>query len=287
MQVQAIHAPSHALLLSAPVSAAISRSVSSPNALRQSDRVKISPEAREKLQAKNANTKTIDFLFAIYTKSRNPQEQLQLIQAIGAIRSPEAVKCLEKLAKTQLDENKQNALISALGNSRQSNAVAVLNDLYRSYWNRTDKRQMVISALGQTRSLQALEPLRQAYKDAWNNNSAKVAVIEALGQSRLSEASTVLNQIYEDNWNHSSFQQSVVLALGQTRCSQAAESLIQIFNKNYTHLAIRRDVIAALGQTRTEDAIRFLQKTYPQLRSDQERHELLTALQAAYQTDDN
>lgn len=289
MQVQALRASSQAFLLSAPVSTATSRSVSSPHALQIPDRVKISPEAREQFStqaAEDAAAQSVSFLVDLYRQSRSSQERIQLTQALGAIRSPESVKALEAMTRTRLDDAHENALIAALGNTRQASAVAVLNDLYRSFWNRTPKRNLVIAALGETRSPQALESLRQAYKDAWNSPQGKDAVIAALGQSRRAEAVPLLHQIYEDNWNQADLRQAVVQAYGQTRSEAAAEKLIQVFNQHYSNAQARQEAVSALGQTRSQTAILFLQKCYGQLRSDQERQQVLAALQAAYDHSD-
>lgn len=289
MQVQALQASSQAFLLSAPVSTAASRTVSSPHALQIPDRVKISPEAREQLAsqaAEEAAIQSVHFLADLYRQSRSSQERIQITQALGAIRHPEAVKALEAMTRTRLDDAHENALIAALGNSRQASAVAVLNDLYRSFWNRTQKRVLVIAALGETRSPQALESLRQAYKDAWNSPSGKEAVIAALGQSRRAEAVPLLHQIYEDNWNQVQLRQNVVEALGQTRSEQGAEKLIQLFNQHYSQPQTRQVIITALGQTRAQSAVLFLQKHYGQLRSEHERQQVLSALQAAFDQSD-
>ncbi len=289
MQVQALNASSQAFLLSAPVSTATSRSVSSPHALQIPDRIKISPEAREHLAnqaAEEAASQSVGFLVDLYRQSRSSQERIQITQALGALRHPEAVKALEAMTRTRLDDAHENALILALGNTRQASAVAVLNDLYRSFWNRAQKRQLVVAALGETRSPQALDSLRQAYKDAWNSPAGKEAVIAALGQSRRAEAVPLLDQIYEDNWNQAGLRQAVVQAYGQTRSEQGAEKLIQIFNQHYSQPQIRQETITALGQTRSQTAVLYLQKSYAQLRSEHERQQVLVALQAAYDQSD-
>lgn len=290
MQVQALRISSPAVLLSAPVSTATSRSVSSPHALQIPDRIKISPEAREQISrftpAANAG-QTVAFLLEIFRNSRSLQERIQILQTLGATRSPDAVPALAALSRLRLEEPLEKALVLALGQTRQASAVAVLNDLYRSYWNRTPKRLWVIEALGETRSPQALESLRQAYKDAWNSPQTQAAIVVALGQSRRTEAVSLLQQIAQDSWNQPELQLAVIRAYGQTRSEQAAENLVQWFNQHYSQPQIRSEVISALGQSRSQYAISFLQKLYPQMKMEQERQQVLNALQTAFAQGDD
>ncbi|PIQ23600.1 hypothetical protein COW36_14135 [bacterium (Candidatus Blackallbacteria) CG17_big_fil_post_rev_8_21_14_2_50_48_46] len=285
MQVQAIRTSSQALFLSAPVRPAISRSVSHPHALKQVDRVRISPETQaktNKLPSPEQTAKRLDFLVVLYHKSHSSQERVQLIHTLGLIQAPETVKVLEKLMKEPLDEAQENAVIAALGSTRQALALAPLNDLYRSYWNRPAKRQRVIAALGETHALSALEALRQAYKDAWNSQDLKLSIIQALGNTRLAEATPLLKQIYQDHWNQIPLRLAAISALGQTRSEQASQELLKIFQAESNQGQFRQAVITALGQTRTEQAAEALETLYPRLRSASEKQAVLEALQTIY-----
>ena len=141
--------------------------------------------------------------------------RLEVVAALGATESPEAVKTLGKAwSDLWTDRAGRAAVLGALGATHSAEGAQAIAKAYAGTGNDRELRLAAIKALGQSRTPEAVPALERAYSDTRNDRQASLAVIQALGETQAADAVTLLMRAYADSWNDPERRAAVVRALG-------------------------------------------------------------------------